>query len=102
MPYKFVVSVDSKGFNEAPDEILRCLGRLTWATEQAVVTAGDPFIPPNELLVLGYFEGMKIGVCCSKKDEPGLVADSSPSIMMTVKILSALQLPHSLLVRNAQ
>lgn len=62
MPYKYVVSVASKGFNEAPDAILRCLGRLTWATEQAVTAAGGLVLPPNELLALGYFEGMKIGV----------------------------------------
>ncbi|KAJ5992296.1 hypothetical protein N7451_008020 [Penicillium sp. IBT 35674x] len=61
MPYKYVVSVASKGFNEAPDAILRCLGRLTWATEQAVTAAGGLVLPPNELLALGYFEGMKIG-----------------------------------------
>lgn len=62
MPYKYVVSVDSKGFSEAPDEILRALGRLSWATEKAVASAGDCFLSPNELLILGYFEDMKIGV----------------------------------------
>ncbi|KAJ5765376.1 hypothetical protein N7520_004935 [Penicillium odoratum] len=61
MPYKYVVSVASKGFSEAPDAILRSLGRLTWATEKAVTAAGGVFQPPNELLTLGYFEGMKIG-----------------------------------------
>ncbi|OJJ48222.1 hypothetical protein ASPZODRAFT_140536 [Penicilliopsis zonata CBS 506.65] len=59
MPYKYVVSVDSKGFDEASDEILRALGRLSWATEQAVQP--DEVLPPNELLVLGYFNEMKIG-----------------------------------------
>lgn len=62
MPYKYVVSVDSKGFDEASDEVLRALGRLTWATEMAVTSAGDEFLSPNELLMLGYLEGMKIGV----------------------------------------
>lgn len=62
MPYKYVVSVDSKGFDEASDDILRALGRLTWATEQAVSNAGNRFLPPNELLLLGYLEKMKIGV----------------------------------------
>lgn len=61
MPYKYVVSVDSKGFDEAPPEIMRALGRLTWATEQAVTAAGDEFFPPNELLALAYFEEMSIG-----------------------------------------
>ncbi|RAH46778.1 uncharacterized protein BO95DRAFT_101909 [Aspergillus brunneoviolaceus CBS 621.78] len=60
-PYKYVVSVASKGFNEASDEVLRALGRLTWATQQAVTSAGDAFLPPNELLLLGYMEDMKIG-----------------------------------------
>ncbi|PYH92964.1 hypothetical protein BO71DRAFT_400122 [Aspergillus ellipticus CBS 707.79] len=61
MPYKYVVSVESKGFDEACSEILQALGRLTWATKQAVIDTGDPFLPPNELLLLGYFEDMKIG-----------------------------------------
>lgn len=65
MPYKYVVAVDSKGFNEAPDEILSSLGRLSWATRQAVVGTGDEYLPPNELLVIGYFEGMKMGVSYS-------------------------------------
>jgi hypothetical protein len=62
MPYKYVVSVGSKGFDEAPPQIMRALGRLTWATEQAVTAAGDQFLPPNELLALSYFEEMSIGV----------------------------------------
>ncbi|KAJ5794631.1 hypothetical protein N7457_001230 [Penicillium paradoxum] len=61
MPYKYVVSVDSKGFDEAPNDMLRALGRLSWATEQAVRSTGDTYLPPNELLTLGYFENMKIG-----------------------------------------
>ncbi|KAJ5908332.1 Oxoglutarate/iron-dependent dioxygenase [Penicillium taxi] len=61
MPYKYVVAVKSKGFDEAPDVILHSLGRLTWATEQALATTGDEFLPPNELLLLGYLEDMKIG-----------------------------------------
>jgi hypothetical protein len=59
MPYKFVVSVDSKGFSEAPPEIKCALGRLTWATQQVV---GREAQAPNELLMLGYFEKMAIGV----------------------------------------
>lgn len=59
MPYKYVVSVASKAFSEADPVILRALGRLTWATENAL---GSDYLPPNELLALGYFEAMKIGV----------------------------------------
>ena len=62
MPYKYVVSVGSKGFDEAPSEILRALGRLSWATEKVVSTAEYQPLSPNELLLLGYLEGMKIGV----------------------------------------
>ncbi|KAI2740369.1 hypothetical protein DTO013E5_5410 [Penicillium roqueforti] len=61
MPYKYVVSVDSKGFDEAPNDMLQALGRLSWATEKAVISSGDKYLPPNELLTLGYFEEMKIG-----------------------------------------
>ncbi|KAL4892187.1 2OG-Fe(II) oxygenase superfamily-domain-containing protein [Aspergillus ambiguus] len=61
MPYKYVVSVDSRRFDEAPDGVLRALGRLTWATEKAVEGSGDAFLSPNELLILGYLEDMKIG-----------------------------------------
>lgn len=65
MPYKYVVSVDSKGFDEAPPQVMRALGRLMWATEHAITAAGDEFLPPNELLLLGYFENMSIGVCAA-------------------------------------
>ncbi|KAI2793724.1 hypothetical protein POX_a00308 [Penicillium oxalicum] len=61
VPYKYVVSVNSKAFSEAPTEILTALGRLSWATEQAVKRSGGEYQPPNELLALGYFEQMKIG-----------------------------------------
>lgn len=60
MPYKYVVAVDSKGFREAPKEILRALHRLTWAGEQSV-TDGS-FNKFNELLTVGYFEEQKMGV----------------------------------------
>ncbi|EEH17663.2 hypothetical protein PABG_00226 [Paracoccidioides brasiliensis Pb03] len=59
MPYKYVVSVDSRPFNTAPSVILAALGRLTWATQKTVNE--DEFQRPNELLTLGYFEDMSIG-----------------------------------------
>lgn len=61
MPYKYVVSVDSKSFADAPPMIVRALGRLTWATRDSMENQED-FQPPNELLTLGYFEDMSIGV----------------------------------------
>lgn len=57
-----MVSVDSKAFSDAPPEILTALGRLSWATGQAVTRVGGQYQPPNELLALGYLEEMKIGV----------------------------------------
>lgn len=44
---------------------MKALGRLTWATKQAVCATGDEFVPPNELLILAYFEDMSIGVSSS-------------------------------------
>lgn len=42
---------------------MRALGRLTWATRGAVQSVGLTTNDPNELLLLGYFEGQRIGVC---------------------------------------
>ncbi|KAE8153545.1 hypothetical protein BDV25DRAFT_168756 [Aspergillus avenaceus] len=58
MPYKYVVAVDSKPFSEAPSELLKGLGLLKWATDMGTSGSAEP---PNEMLVLGYLEGMKIG-----------------------------------------
>lgn len=54
--------MNCKGFGEAPGPVLHALGRLQWATEQAVHLSGHASYPPNEMLVLGYFANMKIGV----------------------------------------
>ena len=35
---------------------------MTWATQSAVASMKDTTEDPNELLVLGYLEGQKIGV----------------------------------------
>ncbi|KAJ5381780.1 uncharacterized protein N7496_004208 [Penicillium cataractarum] len=61
VPYKYVVSVESRAFSDAPVPILTALGRLSWATEKAVTGAGGQYQAPNELLALGYFEQMSIG-----------------------------------------
>jgi hypothetical protein len=83
MPYKYVVSVDSKGFDQAPAEIMYALGRLSWATKQAV---GEEAVAPNELLTLGYFDKMSIGVCQSPQILYHLVLTEFSS-MMTVNHL---------------
>ncbi|KAM5456260.1 hypothetical protein MaudCBS49596_001281 [Microsporum audouinii] len=59
MPYKYIVSVDSRPFNTAPQVIISALERLKWATKQTVKE--EEFQTPNELLALGYFEDMSIG-----------------------------------------
>jgi hypothetical protein len=73
------VSVQSKGFAEAPDVVLRALQRLIWA-KQVAVEKSNAFIGAldqklvgeralvensgdfNELLALGYMEDDKINV----------------------------------------
>lgn len=74
MPYKFVVSVNSKGFSEAPKVIMDGLTRLTWAGQQTVHVLNklnrindqdsedENYLNCNELLALGYFENQSIGV----------------------------------------
>ncbi|KAL4877622.1 hypothetical protein BJY04DRAFT_230589 [Aspergillus karnatakaensis] len=61
MPYKFVVSVDCHDFKSAPHAILRVLGRLQWATNQAGLSLGTEVYKPNELLALGYLPNQAIG-----------------------------------------
>jgi len=76
-PYKFGVSVQSKGFEDAPDSILRALQRMRWAGKQAVAetvaamkgasvidcpNVADTFVDFNELLSLGYMQQDKIDV----------------------------------------
>lgn len=60
-PYKFVVAQSTRGFNEAPPVIIKALKRLTWAGEQTLTDANEPFHPFNELLSIGYFEDCHIG-----------------------------------------
>ncbi|KAL4911104.1 hypothetical protein BDW74DRAFT_184618 [Aspergillus multicolor] len=60
-PYKFVVAVESRSFDQACDSVLRALGRLRWATETAAQSQKGTALEPNELLLLGYFEDQRIG-----------------------------------------
>lgn len=92
MPYKYVVSVDSKGFDEATDDVLRALGRLSWATETAVISAGGVYQPPNELLILGYFAEMSIGVSAAQHMFL-MFCLTLASFMTTAKNHSAQRLP---------
>ncbi|KAL2198595.1 hypothetical protein P885DRAFT_33104 [Corynascus similis CBS 632.67] len=100
--YKFGVTVQSKGFSEAPDAILRALQRLIWAKqvsveqsntfvnaldqkyvgEHAIVLNSGDF---NELLALGYMEDDKINYHDDGERELGPVVAAlslgSPSTM---------------------
>ncbi|KAL2130787.1 hypothetical protein VTI74DRAFT_5948 [Chaetomium olivicolor] len=100
--YKFGVSVQSKGFSEAPDVILRALQRLSWAksaavasTNKLIATLDADNISPNailphdvnfnELLALGYMENDKINYHDDGESELGPVIAAlslgSPSTM---------------------
>ncbi|KAJ5272615.1 hypothetical protein N7478_007740 [Penicillium angulare] len=64
MHYKFAVAVESKDFSETPDCVIQSLGRLAWATKDIMGDYGEHAIKtwlPNELILIGYFEGMKMG-----------------------------------------
>ncbi|RDW62154.1 hypothetical protein BP6252_11587 [Coleophoma cylindrospora] len=60
-PYKYGVSVLSKGFDEAEPVIMKAVQRLTWAGKHAITDDIADFQPFNELLSIGYFEGTHIG-----------------------------------------
>jgi len=59
LPYKYIVAVDSKGFNQAPPEVLEAVRRMTWAAEQAV--SDNSFQRFNECLMVAYMESEKMG-----------------------------------------
>ena len=61
MPYKYVVDVNSKGFKDAPPEILEAVRRCTWAGERTI--QDGPFGGFNECLVVGYFTDGQMHVC---------------------------------------
>ncbi|KAM7209622.1 hypothetical protein V8F20_000025 [Naviculisporaceae sp. PSN 640] len=97
--YKFGVTVQSKGFNEAPDVILRALHRMVWAGKNAVQATtsrleeydlGPDGPPPtsnefNELLALGYMEDDRINYHDDGESELGptvaALSLGSPSTM---------------------
>lgn len=70
------MTVESTGFDEAPDIILKAVQRLSWFGRQAVKNAAavmetvpaeerilpTEFVPFNECLALGYFSDSMISV----------------------------------------
>ncbi|KAI1809903.1 hypothetical protein GGS20DRAFT_595396 [Poronia punctata] len=100
--YKFgVVVKTSRGFDTAPDAVMKALGRLTWAGKTAInlinedvtkesrvvdrESMPDEFIDFNEQLILGYFEDCKIGFHDDGEKELGptvaTMSVGSPSVM---------------------
>ncbi|ROT34664.1 hypothetical protein SODALDRAFT_285960 [Sodiomyces alkalinus F11] len=88
-PYKFVVNVLSKSFEEAPDAILKALMRLRWAGRESVrcttQSLATDFVEFNELLSLGYMEGDRIGYHDDGEDTLGptvaTLSLGSPALM---------------------
>lgn len=72
-PYKYGVAVESMGFKDAPDAILRAVARLSWAGRQTVSGHFEPF---NELLALGYRETDHIGYHDDGEDTLGPTVSS--------------------------
>lgn len=60
MPYNYIVGQENTALEDAPAVIKNALGRMTWAGRH--YANGADFVPYNEVLALGYFEGGKIGV----------------------------------------
>ena len=82
MPYKYVVAVDSKGFNEAPAPIINAVKRLEIAAK-ASIRYGS-FTSFNELLAVGYFEEGKMGVSRFLRCKNPLSILNFPSSSMTM------------------
>lgn len=61
MPYNYVVGHDnSTSMADAPVGIKEAVRRMTWAAKRNI--ADSDFINFNEVLAIGYFETMKMGV----------------------------------------
>lgn len=82
MKYKYAAEVGTIPFSEAAPQLMHAMGRLTWATRHVVDMAGDDYLRPNELLMLGYFESMKIGVSDIMTSWLGLV------VALTARLVS--------------
>jgi hypothetical protein len=61
MPYKFVAMADSASFEDVPPALSHVRTMLNYYNKLSV--GNDSYMESNEMLVLGYLEGSKIGVC---------------------------------------
>jgi hypothetical protein len=60
MPYKFVATAESLSFEDVPDYLSRARTMLNYYNKLSV--GEEAYMESNEMLVLGYLEGSKIGV----------------------------------------
>ncbi len=60
MPYKFVATADSASFEDVPPALSHARTMLNYYNKMSV--GEDLYEESNEMLVLGYLEGNKIGV----------------------------------------
>ncbi|KAJ5738816.1 hypothetical protein N7493_001971 [Penicillium malachiteum] len=62
MPYKFVVPTLTQPLRETHPDVHRAYARLLWATQKVAHDSNYEYKKPNELLLLGFANGMDIGV----------------------------------------
>jgi hypothetical protein len=60
MPYKFVAMAESASFEDMPHALSHVRTMLNYYNKIAV--GDNSYIESNEMLVLGYLDGSKIGV----------------------------------------
>ncbi|KAJ5725529.1 uncharacterized protein N7483_006886 [Penicillium malachiteum] len=61
MPYKFIVPTLSQSLSETHPDVRRAYSRLQWATQKVTQDSNFEYKKPNELLLLGFANGMDIG-----------------------------------------
>ncbi|KAJ5614098.1 hypothetical protein N7528_007752 [Penicillium herquei] len=61
MPYKFVVPILTQPLKETHSDVHRAYARLLWATQKVAHDSNFEYKKPNELLILGFANGMDIG-----------------------------------------
>ncbi|KAJ5983196.1 hypothetical protein N7481_005295 [Penicillium waksmanii] len=71
LPYKFVVSTQSKSFSDTHQDVLVAHSRLVWATEKIVAESNMEYQKPNELLLVCYVTNMDMGYHDDGEDDLG-------------------------------
>ncbi|CAI7676357.1 unnamed protein product [Penicillium manginii] len=98
LPYKFVVTTQSKSFSETHQDVLLAHSRLVWATRQTVAESNHEFQKPNELLLVCYVADMDMGYHDDGEDVLGptvatlsLGASSTMFLRMKAKYFAGLR-----------